>query len=235
MWTRLEDLANRSRRGARKLSAVELTEMIELYQRTSAHLAHVRTRYDDVGLTARLSYVVGSAQGSIYRRRSKPTSAVATFFTTTFPAAAWHARRQIAVAAFLLFAPALAMGVWLSVGDHARNALIPPETQRVLAEHDFATYYRSEAAAAFQTHVTTNNIQVSFMAFVSGHPAGRPDRLPPPRQRGQRRCRRGRDARPRPGRAVLGPHHAPRAVGAHVDLHRRRRRPLPGVGDHRPR
>jgi uncharacterized membrane protein SpoIIM required for sporulation len=168
MWTRLEELATRSRRGARRVSAAELSEMIELYQRTSAHLAHVRTRYDDVGLTARLSFIVGSAQGSIYRRRSNPRSAVATFFTTTFPAAVWHARRQIAVAAFLLFAPAFAMGIWLSVGDHARDALVPPETQRVLAEHDFATYYRSEAAAAFQTHVTTNNIEVSFLAFVSG-------------------------------------------------------------------
>jgi uncharacterized membrane protein SpoIIM required for sporulation len=168
MWLRLEDLSTRSRRGARRLSAAELTEMIELYQRTSAHLAHVRTRYDDVGLNARLSFIVGSAQGSIYRHRSNPVSAIRSFFTTTFPAAVWHTRRQIGVAAFLLFAPALAMGIWLSVGDHARDALIPPATQRVLAQHDFATYYRSEAAAAFQTHVTTNNIQVSFLAFVSG-------------------------------------------------------------------
>jgi uncharacterized membrane protein SpoIIM required for sporulation len=168
MWMRLEDLSTRSRRGARRLSAAELNEMIELYQRTSAHLAHVRTRYDDVGLNARLSFLVGSAQGSIYRRRSNPATAVRSFFTTTFPAAVWHTRRQIAVAAFLLFAPALAMGIWLSVGDHARNALVSPQTQRVLAEHDFSSYYRSEAAAAFQTHVTTNNIQVSFFAFVSG-------------------------------------------------------------------
>ena len=81
------------------------------------------------------------------------------------------------MAAFLLLAPALAMGIWLSAGDHARDALgRRAETQRVLAEHDFATYYRSDAAAAFQTHVTTNNIQVSFLAFVVGHPrwASRP-------------------------------------------------------------
>jgi uncharacterized membrane protein SpoIIM required for sporulation len=168
MWTRLEDLSARSRRGVRRLSAAELDEMLELYQRTSAHLAHVRTRYGDVGLAARLSYVVGAAQGSIYRRRSQPAAAVATFFTTTFPAAVWHTRRQIAVAAFLLFAPAIAMGVWLSFGDHARDALVPRETQQVLAHHDFASYYKSDAAAAFETHVTTNNIQVSFLAFVSG-------------------------------------------------------------------
>ena len=42
--------------------------MIELYQRTSAHLAHVRTRYDDVGLNARLSFIVGCEARVVFER-----------------------------------------------------------------------------------------------------------------------------------------------------------------------
>ncbi len=167
-WVRLEHLASRARRGAKSLSAAELDELIELYQRTSAHLAHVRTRYDDPELIARLSYVLGTARGSIYRRRGKSAVTLATFFTRSFPAAVWTCRRQIAVAAFLLFAPALAIGAWLGTGDSARDALVDEQTQQLLAERDFADYYRSDAAAAFQASITTNNIQVSVLAFASG-------------------------------------------------------------------
>jgi uncharacterized membrane protein SpoIIM required for sporulation len=167
-WIRLEELAGRARRGAKRLTVAELDEMVDLYQRTSAHLAHVRTRYDDPDLTARLSYVLGTARGSIYRRRTKPITAVTSFFTRTFPAAVWICRRQIAVAAFLLAAPALALGIWLASGDGARDALVDQETQEVIAEREFADYYSSDAAAAFQARITTNNIQVSILAFASG-------------------------------------------------------------------
>jgi uncharacterized membrane protein SpoIIM required for sporulation len=167
-WLRLEHLADRARRGAKRLTAAELDELIELYQRTSAHLAHVRTRYDDPELNARLSYVLGTARGSIYRRRTKPAAAITGFFTRTFPAAVWVCRRQIAVAAFLLLAPALAIGLWLGTGDSARDALVDEQTQELLAEGDFADYYSSDAAAAFQASITTNNIQVSVLAFASG-------------------------------------------------------------------
>jgi uncharacterized membrane protein SpoIIM required for sporulation len=177
MWTRLEELSKRARRGARRLDAGELQEMVDLYQRTSSHLAHVRTRYDDAALATRLSSLVGAAQGTIYRRRTHPAVALKDFVVETFPAAVWHARRQVAVAAFLVFAPALALGVWLSVGDHARDALVSPELQRVIAQHEFSNYYRSEAAAEFQTQVTTNNIQVSALAFVSGILLGVPTGL----------------------------------------------------------
>ncbi|HKY15104.1 MAG TPA: stage II sporulation protein M [Microthrixaceae bacterium] len=173
-WSRLEEYATRARRGARRLTSSELAEMVDLYQRTSAHLAHVRTRYDDVALIARLSYVLGLARGTIYRKRSHPGTAILTFFTRTFPAAVWECRRQIAVAAFLLLAPAVAMGFWLSGSDDARSALVDPETQTLIAERDFAEYYRSDAAAAFQTKVTVNNIQVSFLAFATGILAGIP-------------------------------------------------------------
>ena len=50
-WLRLEELAGRARRTPRRLSAAELDELVALYQRTSAHLAHARTSFDDIGAT----------------------------------------------------------------------------------------------------------------------------------------------------------------------------------------
>jgi len=167
-WVRLEELADRARRGPKRLSANELDELVALYQRTSANLAFVRTRYDDVTVMARLSRILGLARGTIYRGRSTPGRTVGRFFREVFPAAVWHSRRAIAVAAFLLLAPALAVGLWLGNDHRAREVAIPSEVQQVVADREFADYYRSAPASEFQTSVTTNNIQVSFLAFATG-------------------------------------------------------------------
>lgn len=157
-----------ARRGAGRLSAAELDEMVALYQRTSANLAHARTTFDDVGLVARLSRILGLARGTIYRRRTRPGVAIGRFFAVTFPAAVWATRRAMVVSACLFLLPALAVGLWLGNNDTVRRAAIPEELQRSVATHDFESYYSSDAAEVFQTHVTVNNIVVSFAAFATG-------------------------------------------------------------------
>jgi uncharacterized membrane protein SpoIIM required for sporulation len=173
-WVRLEELAGRARRTVRSLDADELEELVHLYQATSGDLAFVRTHYDDTALIRRLSFVLGMARGTIYRTRTHPGVSVVRFVTRTFPAAMWECRRQFAIAALLLLAPAVASGVWLGVNDTARDAIVEPEQQALLAERDFEEYYQSEAAASFQTRVTVNNIQVGVMAFVGGILGGIP-------------------------------------------------------------
>lgn len=148
--------------------------MIALYQRTSAHLAHARTAFDDVGLVTRLSRVLGLARGIIYRTRTRPGVAVGRFFGVTFPAAVWSCRRAIAVSMLLFTAPALAVGIWLSNDSDVRRAAIPEELQHAIATHEFEAYYSSNAAEVFQTNVTVNNIVVSFLAFSTGVLAGVP-------------------------------------------------------------
>jgi uncharacterized membrane protein SpoIIM required for sporulation len=90
------------------------------------------------------------------------------FFTETFPAAVWHMRRAVLIAAVLLLAPAVATGLWLANDAAVRTVAIDRDLQRALASGEFEEYYRSDAAATFQTAVTVNNIRVSFLAFISG-------------------------------------------------------------------
>ncbi len=142
--------------------------MVSLYQRTSAHLAHARTAFDDIGLVARLSRLLGLARGTIYRTRSRPATALVTFFRVSFPAAVWACRRAAIVAACLLLVPAVAVGVWLNNDDAVRRAAIPEALQHSIATRDFEQYYSSDDASVFQTHVTVNNIAVSFAAFSTG-------------------------------------------------------------------
>jgi uncharacterized membrane protein SpoIIM required for sporulation len=167
-WDRLGALTRRARRGIRRVGPDELDELVALYQRTSAHLSHARTYYGDASLTARLTGLVANARGVIYGKRARTWRGALDFVTTTFPAAVWHARRFVAVAAALTFVPALAIGVWLAHSRSAIEASAPAAVREAYVNDDFESYYSSEPAAQFATEVLVNNIQVSIVAFAAG-------------------------------------------------------------------
>lgn len=164
-WTRLEEL---SRVPRRSLTPALVDELVQLYQRTSAHLSHARTERADPALVARLTRLVATAAGLLYGTRSRSAAGFARFFTTSFPAAVWHARRFVAVAALLLLVPALVMGTWLASSDEALDASGPEAAREAYVEDDFEAYYSSGPAGQFATEVTVNNIQVSILAFAAG-------------------------------------------------------------------
>ena len=168
LWDRLGALAKRGGRGGDKLSAEEIDELVRLYQRTSSHLSFVRTYYRDPALTARLTGLVATAGAVVYGTRPKSLRALGRFFTATFPGALWHNRRFIAVSAALFFLPALAIGVWLSGSPRAIEAVAPPALREAYLNEDFESYYSSRPASEFAAQVTTNNIQVGFLAFAGG-------------------------------------------------------------------
>ncbi len=167
-WRRLEHLARSASKGVRGLSDPELDELVDLYQRVSAHLSHARGQYRDPDLNARLSRILGEARVVIYRKRGTAWRAAGRFFTETFPAAVWHSRVHVAVAAVAFLLPALGFGFWLANSPDVLDAAVPPEVQQLIAEEEFASYYSSDAAQNFASQVTINNIQVAFLAFALG-------------------------------------------------------------------
>jgi len=167
-WARLQALTRKARRGVSRLEPGELDELVQLYQRTSAHLSYVRTYYRDAGLTARLTTLVADAASVIYGARSRTLRAMGRFFTTTFPAAVWHCRRLVLISAALTFLPSLALGVWLANSDRAIDAAAPDAVREAYVEEDFEAYYSSEPAAQFATEVFVNNVRVSILAFAAG-------------------------------------------------------------------
>ncbi|MEI2638230.1 MAG: stage II sporulation protein M [Microthrixaceae bacterium] len=163
-WRRLEKLTQQSR----KLSSVELNELIRLYPRVSTDLSHAQTHYADPDLNARLSAIVGNANALIYSAPRRSGSSVGAFFTETFPAAVWTARRFIAVSALCLLLPAIGMGLWLNASGSTLDAAVPPEMQELIAQHEFADYYSSQPAGDFSVQLMLNNIQVAVLAFALG-------------------------------------------------------------------
>lgn len=167
-WKRLEELLGRTNRGVRSLSDDEVDELLALYQRTSAQLSWVRNHYQEPALTQRLNELVAAANAVVYRRTASPGGALRQFFTVSFPAAVWHLRRFVAVAALVMFVPFVVVAVWFADSEAARDVAAPRAVQEAYVEEEFEAYYSSEPASQFATRVLVNNIQVSFLAFVVG-------------------------------------------------------------------
>jgi len=167
-WARLEALTAQAARTGARLTPAQVDELVQLYQRASTHLSHARTQGADAALLDRLTRLVAGASGVLYSTRSRSAQGVARFFTTSFPAAVWHARRFVLAAAVLLLLPAFVVGAWLARSDAALEASAPDAVREAYVADDFEAYYSSAPAAEFATEVTVNNIQVGFLAFATG-------------------------------------------------------------------
>jgi uncharacterized membrane protein SpoIIM required for sporulation len=167
-WQRLADLTKEVRRRPKALSPSEVDEFIGLYRRVSSQLSFARSHYQDPTLTAELNHTIGMANAALYQRTASPIAGLRRFFSVSFPAAVWHLRRTISVAALLFFVPAIVVAVWLSSSERALDVAAPEATRAAYVNEDFENYYSSEPASQFATEVLINNIQVSFLAFALG-------------------------------------------------------------------
>lgn len=167
-WNRLKDLSSRASKSTKNLSDAEMAELISLYQRVSTHLSYARTYYRDPGLNSHLTGLVGTAGSAIYGTRSHSLRGLARFFTVSFPAAVWHARRALLISFVLMMGPALAAGVWIANSPAAVDAAAPAAVREAYINREFEEYYESERASQFSSEVFTNNVQVAILAFGSG-------------------------------------------------------------------
>ena len=168
VWDRLASLCGRAERGIGRLDTAELDELVRLYQRVSSHLSYAQTYFADPSLTARLTTLVGRANAVVYGTRPRSWRALGRFFTTTFPAAVWDARRFVLVSAAIFLVPAVVVGIWLARSPQAINAIGSAALRQSYVNHDFASYYRAHPSAEFAAQVQTNNIRVALAAFAGG-------------------------------------------------------------------
>jgi uncharacterized membrane protein SpoIIM required for sporulation len=171
-WRQLEDLTGRARGDLAKLAPGEVEGLVQLYQRTSAHLSYARTYLHDQALIARLTRLVATANGVIYSRRVKSWRTLIRFFTHTYPGAVYHYRRFVVLALLAFYVPALLLGIWLSADARALDASATRKERVHYIEDQFSQYYSDRPAPEFFAQVTVNNIQVSFLTFAAGAVTG---------------------------------------------------------------
>lgn len=167
MWQRLDVLSRRARH-PKTLAPAELDELFVLYQRAATNLSYVRTALGDPALLARLTRLVAAAHGAIYGQPIRGRRSVRRFFAEGFPGALWHQRWFVVAATVLTFAPALALGVWISHSPKAYEATAPAAVREAYVNREFEDYYSSEPAAQFASEVFTNNVRVAAFAFAAG-------------------------------------------------------------------
>jgi uncharacterized membrane protein SpoIIM required for sporulation len=163
-WTRLERLINRSR----KLTGVEVDELIELYQRTATHLSVVRSSSPDPVLVGRLSSLVARGRAAVTGAHAPLWRDSTRFITVTFPAAAYRMRWWWLGNAVASIVVATIIAVWVVHNPQVQASIAAPSEIRRLVEHDFANYYTEHDAAAFAFQVWVNNFWVSALALIGG-------------------------------------------------------------------
>ncbi len=162
-WQRLRELT-----GQRRLRGAEVTELVDLYQRTSTHLSMVRTAAPDPALVGRLNQLVAQARARVTGSHVPMWREFLRFFQVGFPVAVWRARWWATAAGLGFLAVALAVGAWVAGDPAVQAALGTPESIRQLVEVDFEAYYSSDAAAGFAAQVATNNAWVSALVLIAG-------------------------------------------------------------------
>jgi uncharacterized membrane protein SpoIIM required for sporulation len=166
-WERTAALARRAGR-RRDLTGAEVDELVRRYQDVSLHLSQARTTYRDPDLVRRLSTVVAGAHAAVHGARVARLSTVRRFLGSTFPAAVWTCRRQVAVAALLLFGTATVMALVFWLAPERIDLVVPESYQEAYLDEDFVDYYSEDPSVLFFSLVTTNNIRVSVVAYALG-------------------------------------------------------------------
>lgn len=168
-WWRLQQLTDKARRVSR-MEPDELDELLHLYQRGGANLAHARVEYAaDSPLVNRLTVLVADAHGVLYgHSETEARRSLQHFATVTFPAAIYSLRGFIVVATLLTCVPWAVFQIWLAVSPAAFDVVAPDATAQQYIDQDFEAYYSNQPSQNFATQVFFNNIRVGFLAFAAG-------------------------------------------------------------------
>lgn len=162
-WDRLATLTRK-----RRLTGPEVTELVDLYERTATHLSMVRSAAPDPVVVGRLTQLVAQARSRVTGAHPTVRSEFAQFFRAGFPAAVWRARWWCIGAAAGFLVVAFLTGIWVAHSPQVLASIGTPEEIRQLVEQDFADYYSSDAAAGFAAQVWTNNAWVSALVLIAG-------------------------------------------------------------------
>jgi len=167
VWARTADLARRAGR-RHDLSGAEIDELLRRYQEVTLHLSQARTTYRDPALTRRLSTVVAASHAAIHGARVARLATVRRFLVDSFPAAVWVCRRQLLATAVLFWGTGVVLALVFWLAPDRLDLVLPESYQETYAEEDFVSYYSEDPSAVFFSDVTTNNIQVSVLAYALG-------------------------------------------------------------------
>lgn len=96
------------------MTGAEVDELVELYQRVSAHLSMLRSVSSDSLVVGRLSSLVARARSAVTGAHAPLTSTFLRFWTVSFPVVAYRTWRWWLATAAAFFAVVVVIGFWVA-------------------------------------------------------------------------------------------------------------------------
>jgi uncharacterized membrane protein SpoIIM required for sporulation/uncharacterized RDD family membrane protein YckC len=181
-WNRFAArLATVQKRGLRSIGEDGVRDFVSEYRALAADLARLRTASGGRAMDElfQLGRLVAAAHNLLYRDRGMAFRSAVAFLFTDVPREIRRSAGPIALAAALLFVPALVAGVAVVRTPTIAARLLPPSMLRRAADGvrraksgegyvDDPQLFRPVMASS----IVANNVQVSFAAFAGGVTAG---------------------------------------------------------------
>ena len=178
-WKRCRELVDEaSSKGLDALSDAELEEFTSLYREVAADLARAKTYGASLRLCFHLERLVGAAHNLFYRDVKRHVGVI-DWMRVEFPAVFRRHRRQVAVAATLLFLPALIVYPAVRRDVELGRRVVPAgmvaraeQARQRLEDGDPYIDVPEVQMSVLSSSVITNNVQVAFVAAAGGILAG---------------------------------------------------------------
>jgi len=168
-WERLEILLKRiEREQASSLSQQELVEFGQLYRRATSDLAIAQRDFPHKDVAEYLNQLVGRAHPIVYRGEPLIWRRLVLFYRRGLPQLYREVLPFIAVAAILLFGPAVLAFVILRLNPDAATLLMSPAQIDLIKNGTKWWQDLNEANEVGSALIMTNNLAVSFLAFTGG-------------------------------------------------------------------
>ncbi len=172
-WNRLEAAANQAEKsGLKTLSAVELRDFGLLYRQAAADLSTVRTDAGSRTLEHYLNRLVARAHNFVYSGRRLSARSLWRFLAFEYPRL-FRRLLPYTTLAFAVFWFAAVLGVLVTLArPDFMHAMLGPKMIDTIEHHKMWTERILGAEPQAASGITTNNISVCFITFVSGITAG---------------------------------------------------------------
>ncbi len=176
------ELTRTRRRGLNTLSEDEVTAFVERYREVATDLARLRTADRGRGgdEVFALSRLVSAGHNLLYRRPAQGIERMGRFLAFDVPREVRRSWRHVAVAAALLFIPAIGTIVAIVQKPSLAERMLSQGMieraeqgqQRGNTGADYLPSGEDEKGSVLSAFLMTNNIKVSLIAFAGGITAG---------------------------------------------------------------
>jgi uncharacterized membrane protein SpoIIM required for sporulation len=172
-WSRLDALTRQvESQGLRALPGAELREFGLLYRQIAADLSAVRADRASATLEEYLNSLLSRAHNRIYSGRRAGFRSIATFMARDYPRV-FRRLFSYVLTAFAVFLAGAALGVLLAVvRAEFMHLFLGPQMLATIERHEMWTHSIVSMKPQASSAILTNNIGVSFMAFVGGISGG---------------------------------------------------------------